>query len=156
MLYLAILLLGITAGLRAGTPLAVLSWAAYFGWIDLSQTWAAFAGHIATALVLSLLAILEYVGDQSPKAPSRRGPPQFGIRIVSGALVGLIAAWPSGLWLAGLVIGAVGAVIGTLGGFEARRSLARALGRDRPAGLIEDVAALVVAFGAAYFGHFNF
>jgi uncharacterized membrane protein len=155
MLYLAILLLGITAGLRAATPLAALSWGAYFGWIDLSQTWAAFAGHIATAIILTILAIAEYAGDQNPKAPSRRDPPQFGARIVSGALVGLIAAWPSGLWLAGLLIGIIGAVIGTLGGFEARRRLASALGQDRPAGLIEDAVALIVAFGAMYFGHFN-
>jgi uncharacterized membrane protein len=48
------------------------------------------------------------------------------------------------------VLGAIGAVIGTLGGRALRARLAAALGGDRPAALIEDViaiggAALIVA-----------
>ena len=42
--------------------------------------------------------------------------------------------------------GLTGAVIGTLGGAEARARLARAFGRDMPAALIEDVVAIVGAF----------
>lgn len=145
MLYIAILLLGITAGLRAATPLAALSWGAYLGWIDLSGTWAGFAGNLITVIVLTILAILELVGDQLPTTPSRKAPMQFGARLVTGAIAGLVAGLPSGLWIAGLILGIVGAAIGTLGGFAARKRLAVAFGRDLPAGLLEDLVAIVVA-----------
>jgi uncharacterized membrane protein len=42
-------------------------------------------------------------------------------------------------------------VIGTLGGYEARRRLATAFGRDLPAGLLEDAVAIIVGLLAAYF-----
>jgi uncharacterized membrane protein len=46
--------------------------------------------------------------------------------------------------------GVVGALIGTYGGFESRRALARAFGRDLPAALIEDAVAIVLALGMVY------
>jgi uncharacterized membrane protein len=150
MLYLAALLLGVTAGLRAATPLAALAWAAHFGWIDLSATWAGFLGNIITVIVLTILALVEYFGDQRPTAPSRKTPPQFGARIVVGGIVGLVVGLPSGNWIVTLILGVIGAVAGTLGGFEARRWLANAFGRDLPAGVLEDIVAIVVALGAAW------
>ncbi len=54
-------------------------------------------------------------------------------------------------WIAGLILGAIGAALGTLGGFEARRWLAKALGRDLPAALIEDVVAVVLALLVVYY-----
>jgi uncharacterized membrane protein len=150
MFYVIALVLGITAGLRAATPLAALSWGAYFGWIDLSATWAAFLGNIVVAIILGILAIIELVTDQLPQTPSRKVPQQFSARVISGAVVGLILGLPSNNWIAGLVLGAIGAVIGTYGGAAARKWLAGALGRDLPAGLIEDVIAVVVAFLAVH------
>ena len=150
MLYVLFLLLGVTAGLRAVMPLAAVSIGAYLGWIDLSGTWAAFAAHVVTAVVLGLAAIAELVTDQLPQTPSRKTPGQFSARIVSGALAGTVLGLPTGQWILGLALGAVGAVLGTLGGYEVRRWLARAFGRDLPAALIEDVFALVVAFAAVY------
>jgi uncharacterized membrane protein len=102
------------------------------------------------AIILGVIALAELVTDQLPNPPSRKVPQQFGARIVSGGLVGLVAGLPSGNWIAGLVLGAIGAVIGTLGGAEARGWLARAFGRDLPAALIEDAVALVVAFAAVH------
>ena len=153
MLYVAILVLGIVAGLRAATPLAAVSWAAYLGWISLSGTWAAFIGNIIVAIVLTLAALAEYVTDQLPATPSRKAPQQFAARIISGGAVGLVLGLPSGVWLVGIVLGVIGAVIGTLGGAEVRARLAKAFGRDLPAGLLEDVVAIVLAFLAAYFAH---
>ncbi|HTJ56834.1 MAG TPA: DUF4126 family protein [Devosiaceae bacterium] len=150
MFYVAVLVLGITAGLRAATPLAAVSWGAYLGWINLSGTWAAFAGNIITVIILSILAILELVGDQLPNTPSRKVPMQFGGRIVTGGLAGLVVGLPSGNWIIGLVLGVVGAVIGTLGGAEARKYMAAAFGRDLPAGLLEDLVAVVLAFLMVY------
>jgi uncharacterized membrane protein len=151
MLYLAALILGIVAGLRAVTPLAAISWAAHFGWINLSATWAGFLGNIITVIVLSILAIVEYVTDQLPSTPSRKSVPQFAARIILGGAVGLVVGLPSGTWIVTLILGIIGAVIGTLGGFEVRRRLATAFGRDLPAGLLEDAVAIVVGLLAGFF-----
>jgi uncharacterized membrane protein len=150
MIYLLCLILGVTAGLRAVTPLAAISWGAFFGWLALGGTWAAFVGNIATAIVLGLMALIEYVGDQLPQTPPRKSPPAFAGRIVTGALSGLLLGLPTGAWAGGLVAGIIGAVFGTLGGYEARMALAARLGRDLPAGIIEDIVALVVAFAVVY------
>ncbi|MEO8757198.1 MAG: DUF4126 family protein [Devosia sp.] len=150
MIYFLLLVLGITAGLRSVMPLAALSIGAYLGWIDLNGTWAAFVGNIITMVILVALALAELVGDQLPTTPSRKVPPQFGARIVSGGLAGLVLGWPSGNWIAGLILGAIGAALGTLGGASARAWLAKLLGRDLPAGLIEDVVAAAAAILVVY------
>lgn len=147
MLYVFALLIGVVAGLRAMTPLAAISWAAYLGWIDFSGTQVAFVGHIITALVLTAIAIAELVSDQLPNTPSRKVPMQFGTRIVVGAIAG--ALLPGG-WIVGLILGAVGAVIGTYVGADIRGRLAKAFGRDLPAALIEDVVAVAGALLIVY------
>lgn len=43
--YLLALLIGFIAGLRAMTAPAMVSWAAHFGWLDLSGTSLAFLGN---------------------------------------------------------------------------------------------------------------
>jgi uncharacterized membrane protein len=146
MVYVLALLIGVVAGLRAMTAPAVVSWAAYLGWIDLSQSSLAFLGYRWTPWVLTLLAIVELVTDQLPSTPSRKVPMQFGARIVTGAISGAaLAVAVSDNMIAGLVAGAIGAIIGTLGGAAARQRLATAFGRDRPAAIIEDVAAIAGA-----------
>jgi uncharacterized membrane protein len=51
-----------------------------------------------------------------------------------------------GAWIAGLIAGGAGAVIGTLGGFEFRLRLVKAIGgRDLPIALVEDVCAVGAA-----------
>lgn len=147
MIYLLAILIGVVAGLRAMTPLAAISWAAYFGWLDFSATPVAFIGHIVTALVLTLVAIAELVSDQLPNTPSRKVPMQFGARIVVGAIAGALLP---GNWIVGLILGAIGAVIGTYVGADIRGRLAKAFGRDLPAALIEDVVAVAGAFLIVY------
>jgi uncharacterized membrane protein len=147
MVYLLSLLIGVVAGLRAMTPLAAISWAAYLGWIDYSGTPISFIGHIATALVLTLVAIGELVSDQLPQTPSRKVPVQFGARIVMGALAGALLP---GNWIVGLILGAIGAVIGTYAGAALRARLAQAFGRDLPAALIEDLVAVLGALLIVY------
>ncbi len=139
-------LIGIVAGLRALTAPAVISWAAWLGWLHLAGTPLAFLGHVAAPWIFTVLALGELVGDQLPKTPSRKVPVQFATRLVSGALCGAALAAPSGQLVAGLVAGIVGAVAGTLGGAAARAALARAFGRDLPAGLLEDVVAIAAAW----------
>lgn len=148
MIYLFALLIGVVAGLRAMTPLAAISWAAYLGWLDFSATPFAFIGHIVTVLILTLIALAELVSDQLPATPSRKVPIQFGTRIVVGAIAGALLV--PGNWIFGLILGAAGAVIGTYGGAELRGRLAGAFGRDLPAALLEDAVAVIGALLVVY------
>lgn len=145
MTLLLALLIGIVAGLRAMTPAAAISWAAYLGWINLTDTWLWWLGHWIAVLILTALALFELYNDQRPTTPSRTVPVQFGARIVMGALAGAALGAASGSLIVGLVTGVVGAVIGTYGGKAARASLAGSFGRDTPAALLEDAVAIVLA-----------
>lgn len=145
MIFLLAILIGVVAGLRAMMAPAVVSWAAARGGLDLSGHWLAFLGYRWTPWVLTAAAAAELVTDQLPGTPSRKVPPQFGARLVMGGISGAAIAAPSGNWTVGLALGAVGAVIGTLGGSAFRAKLAAAFGSDRPAAIIEDVIAIVAA-----------
>ncbi|MCS6759014.1 MAG: DUF4126 family protein [Candidatus Devosia euplotis] len=147
MIYVFALLLGVAAGLRAMTPLAAISLAAYLGWLDFGTGPLSFIGHIITLVVLALLAIGELITDQLPSAPSCKIPMQFGARVVVGAVAGGLL---TGDWLVELIVGAIGAVIGTLVGADIRGRLARAFGRDLPAALIEDAVVVVSAILIVY------
>lgn len=142
MLLLAALLIGIVAGLRAMTAPGVVSLGAALGWLDVSQTPFAFMGYRWTPWIFCLLALLELVTDQLPSTPSRKVPPQFGARIVMGALAGITLGATGGQLIFGLIAGIIGAVIGTLGGATLRGKLALSLGSDRPAAIIEDIVAI--------------
>ena len=146
-IYLAALLIGVIAGLRALTALAAVSWAAYAGALHVQGTPLAFLAFWVTPWVLTVLAVAELVNDQLPRTPSRKKPAPFAARIVSGAVSGAAIAITGGSWLVGLVLGGIGAIIGTLGGASVRARLARAFHRDRPAAVLEDGIAIV---GAAF------
>ena len=139
------LLIGVVAGLRTFTAPAAVSWAAHLGWLPLAGTPLAFLGSVWAAGILTVLAFVEFVIDQLPSAPSRKAPPGFGARIVSGALSGAALGALPGLLIAGGIAGIVGAVIGTLGGYAARARLAAAFRQDMPAAFIEDAVAIVLA-----------
>jgi uncharacterized membrane protein len=140
--YLLALLIGIVAGLRAMAAPALVSWAAYLGWLDLSGSWFGFIGNGWVRWILTLLALVELVTDQLPSTPSRTVPVQFGARIATGAFSGAAVGAAGGAMVGGLVAGIAGAVIGTLGGRALRAQLASAYGSDRPAAFIEDAVAI--------------
>ena len=148
MIYVLAILIGVAAGLRAVTPIAAIAWGAYLGWIDLSATPLAFMGNIIAVVIITLLAIAEFVSDQLPNTPSRKVPVQFGTRILLGAFAGALLMIDS--WIIGAILGAVGAVLGTYGGADIRARLAKSFGRDLPAALIEDVVAVILAFLVVY------
>ena len=126
--YVLAFLIGVVAGLRALTPVAAVSWAARLGRLHLENTWPAFLGYAATPYIISLLAIFELVNDKLPKTPSRKTPPQFIARIITGALSGAALGAAGQALIGGLLLGAVGAVAGTLAGSELRARLAKAFG----------------------------
>jgi uncharacterized membrane protein len=140
------LLIGVIAGLRAFMAPVAVSWAAKFGVLNVAGTHLAWLGSAITTWILTALALFELVNDQNPKTPSRKVPPQFIARIVMGGFSGAAIGLALGnIWI-GLVCGALGAVIGTLGGAAVRGKLAAAFGRDLPAGLLEDAVAIVGAY----------
>ena len=140
---LAALLIGIVAGLRAMTAPALVSWAAHLGWINVAGTPLAFMGYAYTPYILAVLALGELVTDKLPKTPSRKVPVQFATRVVTGALSGATIGAAHQSLILGLLAGAVGAVLGTLGGAEARHRLVQLIGgNDLPIALLEDLIAV--------------
>lgn len=145
-LYIAALLIGVIAGLRAFMAPAAVAWAARLGWLPVGDSWAAFMGYAYTPYIFSVLAIIELVTDQLPQTPSRKAPPSFGARLVSGGFAGAVVGTAGGSLIGGLIAGVIGAVIGTFGGYEVRMRLARTFGNDMPAAFIEDAVAIVGAY----------
>ena len=150
LLVLLALLIGVVAGLRSLTAPAVVAWAAYpavLGWIDLHGTWAGWMASIITVIIFTILAVGELINDKLPKTPARTAPPIFAARIIMGGLAGAaLGAWPHWTFTA-LGAGVIGAVLGTLGGYHARRRLVAATGgKDLPIALLEDAVAIVGGF----------
>jgi uncharacterized membrane protein len=143
--YLAALLIGIVAGLRALTAPAAVSWGAYLGRLSLQGSWLGFLSSIIAAAILTILAVVELVTDQLPSTPSRKVPLQLGARLVLGAASGAAIGASDSQWIGDLIAGVIGAIIGTYGGAAARSGLARAVGSDRPAALVEDAVAIIGA-----------
>ncbi len=144
-----VFVLGLLNGLRTLTPVAVLCWGAHLGWFPLAHTAFAFLAHPVSLIVFSLLAVGELIGDKLPKTPSRVSLfPLIG-RGVFGAGCGAALATIAGAALpVGILLGAVGAVVGAYSGFLLRRTLTRP-GRlpDFPVALVEDA----IAIGGAFF-----
>jgi uncharacterized membrane protein len=136
------------------TPLAVVAWAAHFGWIDLEGTPLAFLESAAARYILLAAMLGELVADKLPFVPPRTGIGPFTARIVTGALsAAALTVGLGGSLAAGAVAGALGAVVGTLGGYRARTGLVRALGvPDFPIALAEDVVAVGTALLVAATG----
>jgi len=136
-------LIGVVAGLRALTAPAVVSWAARLGWLHMENTPLAFLGFAATPYIVSALAIVELISDQLPKTPSRKAPPGFIARIVTGGLAGAALGAAKDALIGGLIAGIIGAVAGTFGGYEFRVRLVKAIGgKDLPIALLEDLIAV--------------
>ncbi|MGV0744671.1 DUF4126 family protein [Mycolicibacterium sp. XJ870] len=144
------LLIGAVAGLRAFSAPAAVAWAAALNWINLDGTWVEWLAHPVTVTVLTILAVVELITDQLPRTPSRKTPVQFIARLVTGAFAGAVIGTAWGYTVGGLGAGLVGAVLGTLGGYEARKRLvASNEGRDLPIALLEDAVAVLGGFAIA-------
>jgi uncharacterized membrane protein len=144
-------LIGVIAGLRALTAPAVVAWGAFLGWIDVEGKWSEWVAHPITVTVLTIFLVVELITDQLPKTPSRKTPPQFLTRLIMGAFAGAVVGSAFYHTFSAIGAGIIGAVLGTLGGSEARTRLVAANGgRDRPVAVGEDVVAVGGGFLVAF------
>lgn len=145
------LAIGVIAGPRALTAPAVVAWGAFLGWIDVDGKWSDWVAHPITVTVLTIFLLVELVTDQLPKTPSRKTPPQFITRLLMGAFAGAVIGSASHHTFIALGAGMIGAVLGTLGGAEARSRLVAANGgKDRPVAIGEDIIAVGGGFLVAF------
>ena len=136
---------GIVAGMRSMLAPCVVSWAVWVGIVTVDATPLAFMGYKYTRIIFTVLAVGELVADKLPMTPSRKAAGPFIARIVSGALCGATIGAARNAMVMMAVLGAAGAVAGTLGGAAARTKLAALFHRDLPAALIEDLIAIVMS-----------
>jgi uncharacterized membrane protein len=136
-------LIGFFAGLRSLTPPAVTAWAAHLGWLKVSSP-LSWIGTMPAAVILTLFALVELVTDKLPKTPSRTAPPGLIARIMLGGLTGACVASAGGKGIVlGAVLGIVGALAGTYGGYQARTRLVKMLGTpDFVIAILEDLVAI--------------
>jgi uncharacterized membrane protein len=144
---LAIPLLGVTTGLRSMTPMAVLCWFAYLGYLPVSGTWAEWLALPWVAIVWTLLAVFELVADKLPDMPDRtsRGPLLW--RLLIGGLAGAVAATAlAGPGIEGVLLALIGTLLGAFGGYMIRRDLVQQVGfKDWHVAVVEDVFAILAA-----------
>jgi len=148
--FVAAVCIGIVAGLRAMTAPALVSWAAYLGWIHLAGTPLSFMGSTIAVVIFTVAALVEFVTDQLPKTPARTVPQQLIARVITGGLSGACVGLAGGASLAvGAVLGIIGALIGTYGGYHARKGLVSGLKvKDIVIAIPEDLLAIGLAYCA--------
>jgi uncharacterized membrane protein len=144
---IAIPLLGVVTGMRTMTAMMVLCWFAYAGHLPLDGTWAFWAAKLMTAIVFTLLAIGEYIGDKLPKTPNRTAPGPLIARLVFAGLVGaIVAEGLDGSGIEGVILCVAGALVGAFAGFLVRREIVlRQRSKDWPVAVVEDISAVLFA-----------
>lgn len=144
LLFVLAVCIGMIAGLRALTGPAVICWMAHLEFLHLAGTRLAFMASIAAVIIFTALALGEIVNDKLPKTPPRTEAAGFGARILMAILGGSALAMASGASVPlCAVLAIVGAVIGTYGGYFARRGIVQALhSRDFPIAVLEDLVAI--------------
>ena len=140
-----VLLLGVVTGLRTMTGMAVVCWAAWMMWLP-ERGWSVWTTYLVSAVIFTVFAVGEYIGDTLPRTPSRRSLGPAAARLAFGGLVGAVAATAILQPVAGgVLLGMIGAALGTWGGSALRARGAGVLKRDLPVALAESALALGLA-----------
>jgi uncharacterized membrane protein len=95
-------------------------------------------------VILTLAAVGEIINDKLPKTPPRTALPSVIIRMVMGAFAAAtLSAGIGGSLEIGALLGLIGAVAGTYGGYYVRTGLVKALhSPDFVIALVEDAVAV--------------
>jgi uncharacterized membrane protein len=144
LLFATALTIGFFSGLRAFTPLALVSWLAVWGWLPLAGSHLAFLGTTAGAVIVLLLALGELIGDKLPITPARIQPGPLLARLLTGAMCGAAVCLAGGKSaVPGAICGALGGIIGAYAGYHARRAIVRGVAvRDFFVAFAEDLVAI--------------
>ncbi|MEO6817884.1 MAG: DUF4126 domain-containing protein, partial [Edaphobacter sp.] len=115
-------------------------------------TWASWTAKLVTAIIFTLLALGELVGDKLPKTPDRTSTGPLLARLVFGGLVGgIVAAALNGSGAEGVVLALGGVLVGAFGGHLIRREIvSRSGSKDWPVAVTEDL--ITVAFAVLAMG----
>ena len=145
---LLVLCLGMLCGLRTFTPLAVFTIAVHHEHLSLSGTPFAFLATFPAHIIIVLLALGELVMDKLPSTPSRLRPPGLIGRALLGAVTAVAFAYAHHQSIAvPLVLGIIGALLGSFLGHRFRTGLVRALkSPDWPVALLEDAICIAGSF----------
>lgn len=148
----AIPLLGAATGMRTFTPMAVLCWFAYAGYLPVDGTWAFWVAKLVTAVVFTVLAVGELIGDKLPRTPDRTSMGPLLARILFGGLVGgIVAASLNGSEFEGVILGVGGALVGAFGAYLIRREIVMRSGcKDWTVAVAEDL--ITVGFAVLALG----
>jgi uncharacterized membrane protein len=136
-------LIGFFAGLRALTAPAVTAWAVHRGWLSLGGT-LSLIGSVPAVIILTLLAVAEFVVDKLPSTAKRTAAPGLIGRMLTGGLTGACVAingrQPA---FAGAALGVIGGVVGAFLGYHVRSFVVKSQGiRDIYFAVVEDVVAV--------------
>jgi len=146
-----IIVLGVATGMRTFTAMAVLCWFMWLARLPVTG-FNAWTASVVSVLIFTVLALGEYYGDTLPRTPSRKSPLGLLARLIFGAGVGALVASSFIEPLAGgILLGVIGALIGTYGGYSARMYLAGRVGRDFPVAVGESATAVLLSVVAMHF-----
>ncbi len=146
---LGIFAVGIVAGLRTFTPLAIVCWAAHFGWLNLTDSRLSILASPVAIGIASLLAFGELIADKLPKTPSRISAGPLMARVFSGAFAAsAVAIGMHHPIMLAIILGVAGALAGAFGGYYLRRSLTK--GYNLP-DIIVALSEDLVAVGGGFF-----
>ncbi|MBA3351613.1 MAG: DUF4126 family protein [Blastocatellia bacterium] len=124
---LAVVIIGLSAGLRTLTAPAIVAWCAYLGFINLDATPFSFISSTVAVAILSLLALGEYVADLLPSTPNRTAALGLIARVVTGSFSAACLLAATGNSFAFGILGGVAAICGAFAGYETRVRLVKAL-----------------------------
>ena len=144
------ILMGLVAGMRSMTPIAVISWAARRSLPSSQSAPPTILSSRAVSNVTLALAAAELLGDKMRFAPDRIIVPGILARVVTGAIAGAAVA-PRRDRPLGAVLGATIAVGAAYLTFQLRKHAMRN-GAQASTGLIEDAIAVSAALWVAHAG----
>ncbi|AQR72746.1 DUF4126 family protein [Sphingomonas sp. LM7] len=140
------ILIGIVAGARSMTPLAMVANAARKGELPEDNGAPRFLTHPLVSLGTTALAVYELVGDKQKSAPDRVIPPAVVIRSLNAAFAGMALAPRNQRFAAAAITGATAAIASYVTFAARMRSMEN--NSQASTGFVEDAIVLAVATAA--------
>lgn len=139
--------IGLTGGARAMTPLAAVANAARTRRLPADHGAPAWLAHPLVSLGTTAIAAYELAGDKQPGAPDRIIPPAVVIRTLNAAFAGAMIAPRKHRWAAAAIAGGTAAVASWITWKARMRSIERH--GQAATGFVEDAIVVPAAIAAA-------